>query len=99
MEKSTLIITIDYIICGMLKSVIVVWVIKQKFINPNNMRKKKGDKFMTNLNENEIQLINIIREHKHPEQALITAIETTVLYLEQLQSSAKPFVADSQALS
>lgn len=51
------------------------------------------------MTENEIKLINIIREHKHPEKALVTAIETTLLYLEQLQSSVKPFVADSQALS
>ena len=51
------------------------------------------------MTKNEILLINIIREHKHPKQALITAIETTVLYLEQLQSSAKPFVADSLELS
>lgn len=48
------------------------------------------------MTENEIQLINIIREHKHPEQALITAIETTLLFLGQLQSSAKQVVADFQ---
>ena len=51
------------------------------------------------MTENETVLINLIREHKHPEQALITAIETTLAFLRQLQSSATPFVADSQALS
>ena len=51
------------------------------------------------MTENEIELLNIIRDHKHPEQALITAIEATLNFLEQPLSSAKPFVADSQALS
>jgi hypothetical protein len=49
-----------------------------------------------NLNDNEIELINMIRKHKHPEQALITAIETTILFLELLQSSVKQVVADFQ---
>lgn len=47
------------------------------------------------MTENEIELINLIREHKHPEKALITAIETTLDFAKQLQSSATPFVAGS----
>lgn len=47
------------------------------------------------MTDNESKLINLIRDHKHPEQALITAIETTLSFLEQPQSSVKPFVADS----
>ena len=47
------------------------------------------------MTDNEIELINLIREHKHPEKALITAIETTLDFVKQLQSSATPFVADS----
>lgn len=48
------------------------------------------------MTDNEIELINIIREHKHPEEALLTSIETTLNFLRQLQSSVKPLVADSQ---
>ena len=46
------------------------------------------------MTENEIKLLNIIGSHKHPEQALITAIETTILFLERLQSSVKQVVVD-----
>jgi hypothetical protein len=80
----------------MIKSVIV-WVTKQKFIYPNKVTIRKGDdSFMTN---NEVRLINIIRDHNHPEQALITAIETTLLYLTQLESSVRQVVADSRELA
>lgn len=51
------------------------------------------------MTENESKLINLIREHKHPEKALITAIEITLNFLEQPQSFVTSFVADSQALS
>ena len=51
------------------------------------------------MTENELQLINLIREHKHPEQALITAIETILNYLEQPQSSEEPSVVVLPALS
>lgn len=51
------------------------------------------------MTENENELINMIRNHKHPEKALITAIETILNFLEQPQSSAKPTVADSPVLS
>lgn len=52
-----------------------------------------------NLNDNEKKLIQIIRDHKHPEQALITAIETTLYFLKQHQSSEVPLVADFQESS
>lgn len=42
------------------------------------------------MTENEIKLINLISNHKHPEQALTTALETTLNFLMQHQSSAKP---------
>ena len=58
--------------------------------------KKKGGLFMT---ENEINLLNLIREHKYPEQALMTAIETTIYFLRQLESSVTPFAADSRELA
>lgn len=48
------------------------------------------------MTDNEKKLINLIRDHKHPEEALITAIETILDYLKQLQSSATPILVDSQ---
>lgn len=51
------------------------------------------------MSDNEIELINIIRDHNHPEQALITAIETTLLYLTQLESSVKQVVAGFRELA
>ena len=42
------------------------------------------------MTENENELLNMIRNHKHPEQALITAIETTLNFLKQPQSSLTP---------
>lgn len=39
------------------------------------------------MTENEIKLMDIIREHSSPEEALITAIEIILLYLEQPESS------------
>lgn len=47
------------------------------------------------MTENEIELINLVREHKHPEKAITAAIETTLDFVKQLQSSTTPFVADS----
>ena len=48
--------------------------------------KKKGD----NMTDNKIKLIKIICEHKHPEQALTVALETTLNFLTQHQSSPTP---------
>ena len=42
------------------------------------------------MTDNKIKLINIICEHKHPEQALTVALETTLNFLTQHQSSVKP---------
>lgn len=47
------------------------------------------------MTKNEMDLINLIRNHKHPEQALTTALEITLNYLMQPQSFATPLVADS----
>ena len=35
------------------------------------------------MTQNELELLNIIREHDNPEQALVTAIELIIKYLEQ----------------
>ena len=51
------------------------------------------------MTDNEKKLIQIIRDHKHPEQALITAIETILDFAKQPQSSEEPFVVDSPALT
>ena len=42
------------------------------------------------MTENEIKLINFIRNHDNPEQALIIAIEVISAYLKQPQSSPEP---------
>ena len=38
------------------------------------------------MTNNEITLLNIIRENENPEQALVTAIEIIIKYLEQPES-------------
>ena len=38
------------------------------------------------MTQNELKLLNIIRENDNPEQALITAIELIIKYLEQPES-------------
>lgn len=47
------------------------------------------------MTDNELELINIIREHKNPEQALLTAVLIIGSALEQSLSYQVPF-ADSQ---
>lgn len=47
------------------------------------------------MTQNEIELINIIREHKNPEQALLTAIIIIGTVLERPLTYQVPF-ADSQ---
>lgn len=50
------------------------------------------------MTENEIELINLIREQDDPGQALISAIEIIVLYLNRRESfESKPSV-DSREL-
>lgn len=39
------------------------------------------------MSENETMLINLIREHKNPEKALVTAIETILLFLNHPEAS------------
>ena len=51
------------------------------------------------MTEKELQLLSIIREHNHPEKAMVTAIATICWYLTQSQSSATPSVADFQELA
>ena len=47
------------------------------------------------MTDNEKQLINIIREHKNPEQAIVTAVLIIGSVLEQSLSYQEPF-ADVQ---
>lgn len=42
------------------------------------------------MTTNEIEMINIIRESKNPEQALLIAINVISEFLEQLQEVPKP---------
>lgn len=42
---------------------------------------------------NEVELINIVREHSDPESALIEALEIIILYLKRLESFGEPSVA------
>lgn len=45
------------------------------------------------MTQNELELLNLIREHNNPEQALITAIEIIVEYLNLHESfELKPSV-------
>lgn len=39
------------------------------------------------MSENETMLINLIREHKNPEKALVTAIEIILLFLNHPEAS------------
>lgn len=45
------------------------------------------------MTENEIELINIVREQDNPVQAIMIAIKIIVSYLMQRESSPKPFAA------
>lgn len=45
------------------------------------------------MTRNELELINMIREHSNPEIALTTAIETIISYLERHESFEEPSVA------
>ena len=51
------------------------------------------------MTENELKLINLIREQNHPKKAVLTAIKTICWYLTRPQSFATPSVADSQELA
>ena len=51
------------------------------------------------LTQNEIKLINLIREDYQPESALVIAIEIIFSYLEQRESSEEPSPAYLQELT
>lgn len=51
------------------------------------------------MTNNEITLLNLIREQNHPEKAVLTALTTICWFLTQSQSSATPSVADSRELA
>ena len=48
------------------------------------------------VEENEIELIDMIRAHENPACALIIAIHTILSYLEQRESSLTPSSVDLQ---
>lgn len=49
------------------------------------------------MTEHEKELINIIRTHNDPEQALEIATQIILAFVEQHESSQAPFVACRQA--
>ncbi len=51
------------------------------------------------MTENEMELIRIIRENDNPEKALVTAVETILLYLKQRESSQEQAAVVLQALA
>ena len=51
------------------------------------------------MTANEQELINLIRENDNPEQALVTAVETILLYLKQHESFEVQAVASLQVLA
>jgi hypothetical protein len=51
------------------------------------------------MTENEKELIKIIRENDNPEIALVTAVETILLYLKQHGSSQEQAAADLRELA
>ena len=51
------------------------------------------------MTANEQELIKLIRENDNPEQALVTAVETIILYLRQRGSSQVQAAADLRELA
>lgn len=51
------------------------------------------------MSNNEIKLINMIRNNDNPEQALIVAIEIIISYLEQLELTEEQFPVCSPVLA
>ena len=45
------------------------------------------------MTENELKLIELIRENDNPEEAILTAVSIITSFLEQSQSFEEPFVA------
>ena len=50
------------------------------------------------MTNNELQLLNMIRDNDNPERALITAVEIIIKYLEQPESFEEPSLVCSQVL-
>ena len=48
------------------------------------------------MTDNEIKLINMIHNQKHPDKAMTIAINIICCYLKQPESSAKPIAVDSR---
>lgn len=48
------------------------------------------------MTNNEIELLNLIRENENQEQAIITAIEIILAYLNHHESSESKLSVDSQ---
>lgn len=46
------------------------------------------------MTDNEKKLLEMIREHSHPDKAIVTALAVISWYLAQRKSSATPSVAD-----
>ena len=51
------------------------------------------------MTDNEMKLIKIIRENDNPELALVTAVETILLYLKQHGSSQEQVAVDLRELA
>ena len=45
------------------------------------------------LNENEVELMRMVRENDNPEQAVFTAIKVFAAFLEQLEADQEPQAA------
>lgn len=51
------------------------------------------------MTDNEKELIKTIRENDNPEQAIVTAVETILSFLKQLESSVGQVAVALQGLS
>lgn len=51
------------------------------------------------MRENEIKLIEMIRDHPNPEKAFVKALEVILLFLNHHESSGSTPSADSRELS
>lgn len=51
------------------------------------------------MTDNELYLLNLVRNNTHPDKAMEIALATICSFLTQPQSFASPSAADSQALA
>lgn len=61
----------------------------------HNIRYYVTNKEIQDMTENETILINLIRQHKNPEQALLTAIQVILWSLDHPEESASKSVVAS----